>query len=161
MHAGRPSVICRSPNANGSSAATPPTCIGCRCRPLRNGGHEVQAYGMALDLRDDPTLIARYKKEHASVWPEVLARLREVGVTEMKIYLLGRRMFMYCETRDGFDPAKDFARANDDPTYQKWDALMRTMEGRVAEAKPGEWWAMMQLVFDLNWHQHTSSAVRA
>ncbi len=109
----------------------------------------MQAYGMALDLRDDPTLIARYKKEHAQVWPEVVARLREIGVTEMKIFLLGRRMFMYCETRDGFDPANDFARSNDDPTYRKWDELMRSMQERVAEARPGEWWARMELVFDL------------
>jgi L-rhamnose mutarotase len=109
----------------------------------------VQAYGMALDLRNDPALIARYKKEHAAVWPEVVARLREIGVIEMKIFLLGRRMFMYCETRDGFDPAKDFARSNDDPTYRKWDELMRTMQERVADAKPDEWWARMELVFDL------------
>ena len=121
----------------------------------------MQAYGLALDLRDDPRLIARYTKEHAQVWPEVLARLREVGVTEMKIYLLGRRMFMYCETKDGFDPAKDFARANDDPIYQRWDDLMRTMQERVVEAKSGEWWAMMHLVFDLNWPQHKPSAVRS
>ena len=111
----------------------------------------MQTYGMALDLRDDPALIARYKKEHANAWPEVLARLREIGVSEMRIFLLGRRMFMYCETRDGFDPAKDFARANDDPTYQKWDELMRTMQERVREAKPKEWWAEMELVFDLSW----------
>ena len=100
------------------------------------------AYGMALNLRDDPRLIARYKKEHAEVWPEVVARLREIGVTEMKI-------FLYCETREGFDPARDFARSNDDPTYRKWDELMRTMQERVDEAKPGEWWARMELVFDL------------
>jgi len=31
------------------------------------GGHDVQAYGMALDLRDAPTLIARYKKYYAQV----------------------------------------------------------------------------------------------
>jgi len=94
---------------------------------------------------------SRYKKEHAKVWPEVLARLREIGVTEMKIYLLGRRMFMYCETKDGFDPARDFARSTEDPTYRKWDELMRTLQERAPEAKPGEWWAMMELVFDLNW----------
>lgn len=111
----------------------------------------MQAYGMALDLRDDPALIARYRAEHAKAWPEVLARLREIGVTEMKIYLLGRRMFMYCETRDGFDPATDFARSNDDPTYRTWDELMRSMQERVGAAKPGEWWAMMELVFDLSW----------
>jgi len=110
----------------------------------------VQSYGLALDLRDDPALIARYKKEHAKVWPEVLARLREIGVTEMKIYLLGRRMFMYCETKDGFDPARDFARSTEDPTYRNWDELMRTLQERAPEAEPGEWWAMMELVFDLN-----------
>jgi len=114
---------------------------------------------MALDLRDDPTLIARYKKEHAQVWPAVLARLREVGVTEMKIYLLGRRMFMYCETKNGFDPSRDFARSNDDPTYRKWDELMRTMQECVPEAKPSEWWAMMELVFDLNWPQRRAASV--
>ena len=111
----------------------------------------MQSYGMALDLRDDPKLIARYRKEHQRAWPEVLARLREIGVTEMKIFLLGRRMFMYCETRDGFNPATDFPRANDDPKYQQWDELMRTMQERVREARPGEWWARMELVFDLNW----------
>ena len=111
----------------------------------------MQSYGMALELRDDPAAIARYKKEHQRAWPVVLNRLREVGITEMKIYLSGRHLFMYCETKDGFDPAKDFARCNDDPEYQKWDELMRTMQQRVAEAKPGEWWAMMDLVFDLNW----------
>ena len=110
----------------------------------------MQAYGMALDLRDDPMLIARYRREHQHAWPEVLARLREIGVSEMKIFLLGRRMFMYCETRDGFDPATDFPRANEDPTYKKWDELMRTMQERVREAKAGEWWAQMELVFDLS-----------
>lgn len=121
----------------------------------------MQAYGMALDLRDDPALIARYRREHAQAWPEVLARLRAVGVTEMKIFLLGRRMFMYCETRDGFDPATDFARSNDDPTYRKWDELMRTMQERVDGAKPGEWWAMMELVFDLNWTGRRPDAAHA
>ena len=114
----------------------------------------MQSYGLALNLRDDPAGIARYKKEHQRAWPVVLERLRAVGITEMKIYLEGRRLFMYCETRDGFDPGRDFARCNDDPEYRKWDELMRTMQERVPEAKPGEWWSMMELVFDLNW-RHT------
>jgi len=111
----------------------------------------VQYYGMTLALRDDPAAIARYKAEHANAWPEVLARLREVGVTEMKIFLLGTRLFMYCETVDGFDVAGDFARCSDDETYRKWDELMRTMQERVPEAGPGEWWATMECVFDLSW----------
>src|SRR3989449_11290144 len=150
-----------STSGSGSSAATTWSSIGCRCRPRRNGGHDVQAYGMALDLRDDPRLIARYKKEHQSVWPEVLARLREVGVTEMKIFLLGRRMFMYCETRDGFDPAKDFARSTDDPTYRRWDELLRTMQERGGGAKPRGGWAPVGLGFGLNLPPHRPAAGRA
>lgn len=108
-------------------------------------------YGLTLMLRDDPAAIARYKAEHLKAWPEVLARLREIGVTEMKIFLIGSRLFMYCETVDGFDPKRDFARSIEEPTYQKWDELMRSMQERVPEARPGEWWAMMECVFDLNW----------
>lgn len=111
----------------------------------------MRSYGLSLDLRDDPLLIARYKEEHRRAWPVVLKRLDEIGVTEMKIFLLGRHLFMYCRTTDGFDPRRDFARALDDPEYRRWDGLMRTMQQRVPEAKDGEWWAMMELVFDLGW----------
>src|SRR5207249_11278878 len=104
-----------------------------------------------LHRRDRPAPTARYKSEDPTLWPEVLARLREIGVTDTKIYLLGRRMFMYCATKDGFDPARDFARSTEHPTYRNWDELMRTLQERAPEAEPGEWWAMMELVFDLNW----------
>ena len=104
-------------------------------------------------LRDDPQLIERYKAEHANAWPQVLVQLRKIGVTEMKIFLRDRRMFMYCETVDGFDPAVDFARANQDPTYEKWDQLMRSLQERAPEARPNEWWAPMECVFDLNWNR--------
>ena len=29
----------------------------------------MQSYGLALNLRDDPAAIARYKKEHEHAWP--------------------------------------------------------------------------------------------
>ena len=37
-------------------------------------------YCLLLDLRDDPELIAEYERQHAAVWPEVIAHLREAGV---------------------------------------------------------------------------------
>jgi len=114
----------------------------------------MRCYGLTLALRDDPAAIERYTAHHRRVWPEVTARLREVGVGEMKIFLLGRRMFMYIETDDRFDPARDFARINDDPKSKEWDVLMRGMQERVPEAAEGEWWARMEQVFDLNWPQH-------
>jgi len=114
----------------------------------------MKSYGMTLCLQNDPQKIEAYKAYHRAVWPEVLARLREVGVREMKIYLRGTRMFMYLEADDAFEPERDFARANEDPRYQEWNRLMMSLQERAPEATPEEWWAPMELVFDLNWPQH-------
>ena len=111
----------------------------------------MQSYGLTLLLRDDAEVVDRYKRYHREAWPEVIARLKEIGIREMKIYLIGRRLFMYMETIDGFDPNRDFPKLNDLPRYREWDALMSSMQERVAEAKEGEWWAAMEEVFDLNW----------
>ena len=114
----------------------------------------MKSYGLTLCLQDDPQKIAEYKAQHQAVWPGVLARLREVGVREMKIFLRGTRMFMFIETDDAFDPVRDFARINEDPTSAEWNALMAGLQERAPEANPDEWWAPMELVFSMEWPQH-------
>jgi len=111
----------------------------------------MQSYGLTLLLKDDADVIERYKRHHREAWPEVVSRLKEIGIIEMKIYLTGRRLFMYMEAVDGFDPDRDFPKLNDLPRYREWDELMSSMQERVPEAKAGEWWAAMEEVFDLNW----------
>ena len=113
----------------------------------------MKAYGLTLCLQDDPAKIASYVEYHRAVWPGVLARLREVGVHEMRIFLRGRRMFMYIETDDAFEPRRDFDRVNEDPVSRAWNDLMATLQERAPEASPDEWWAPMALVFDLNGEQ--------
>jgi L-rhamnose mutarotase len=114
----------------------------------------VKTYALTLCLQDDPAKIASYTEHHQKVWSGVTARLREVGVHEMHIYLLGRRLFMQIDTDDSFDPKRDFDRINEDPVSQEWNTLMGTLQERAPEAAPDEWWAPMELVFDLNWPQH-------
>jgi len=104
-----------------------------------------------LLLKDDADVIDRYKRYHREAWPEVIARLKEIGIIEMKIFLIGRRLFMYMEAVDGFDPDRDFPKLNELPRYREWDVLMSSMQERVPEAREGEWWAAMEEVFDLNW----------
>jgi len=110
-----------------------------------------RTYGMTLQLRDDPSAIERYKAEHAAAWPEVIVRLRGAGVRELRIFLRGRRLFMFMQAVDEFDPARDLATLDDDPRYREWDELMRSLQEPAPEAGPGEWWAAMEEVFDLNW----------
>jgi L-rhamnose mutarotase len=110
----------------------------------------MQSYGLTLMLKDDEEIVERYKDYHQNAWPEVIARLREIGIVGMKIYLIGRRMFMYLEAVDGFDPERDFPKLNEVPRYREWDELMRTLQERAPEARADEWWAAMEEVFDLN-----------
>ena len=107
-------------------------------------------FGMTLNLKDDPDIIEKYKAYHRNAWPEVVTSLREIGITRMNIYLLGRRLFMAMETIDEFDMARDFPRYLErHPRCQEWDQLMRTFQEPVSEAKSGEWWALMEPVFEL------------
>src|SRR2546427_12079557 len=106
---------------------------------------------MTLMLKDDDEIVERYKEYHRHAWPDVLARLRAVGIKEMRIYLLGRRMFMYMEAIDGFVPERDFPQLNQVPRYREWDELMRTPQEPAPEAKPGGWRAGMEEGFDPNW----------
>ena len=109
----------------------------------------MQSFAQALDLRNDPALIAAYKEHHAAVWPEVTAALRAIGITRMKLFLLGTHLFMYYEGPDSFNPARDYQSYAANPKAQAWDALMRTFQQRVPEARPGDWWTPMEMVFDL------------
>jgi L-rhamnose mutarotase len=68
----------------------------------------------------------------------------------MRIYVLGRRTFMYMEAVDGFSPRRDFPKLSKDPRYREWDELMSSLQEPAIEAKPGEWWAPMEEVFDLS-----------
>ena len=112
-------------------------------------------YASTLCLRDDPQKIETYKTYHRAVWPEVLADLREGGIHEMRIFLRGRRMFMYVETADDFDPADGLRRAgSSSPRSREWNDLMADLQERAPEANPDEWWASMELVFDTSWPQH-------
>src|ERR1700732_242040 len=56
----------------------------------------------ALDLKDDPALIAEYRKYHEKIWPEITQSLKDSGIEDLEIYLLGTRMFMIMEVNQSF-----------------------------------------------------------
>jgi len=106
-------------------------------------------WAQALDLVDDPALIAEYEQHHQRVWPEVLAALRQIGIQEMRIYHSGTRLFMTFTTGDDFDPSRDYQAYVADPKCRQWDELMRRYQRPVPAAKAGEWWSPMRCVFEM------------
>jgi L-rhamnose mutarotase len=62
----------------------------------------MKRYCLTLDLKNDPKLIAEYKKHHDNIWPEITKSIRDAGISDMEIYLLGARLFMIIEADESF-----------------------------------------------------------
>lgn len=105
----------------------------------------------ALDLRDDPVTIREYVEWHGKVWPEIMRGMATYGVIAQNIYLIGNRLFMVLQVEDDFDYRVDFGRyLEETPRAKEWDAFMHGYQQLVPWVKPGDWWAPMERVYDLN-----------
>ena len=104
---------------------------------------------LTLDLRDDPRLIAEYKRYHERVWPEIKKSIRDSRIVEMEIYLLGTRMFMILEVNQSFSFEAKSKADQLNPKVQEWERLMGTFQKSLPQARPGEKWLLMDRVFKL------------
>jgi L-rhamnose mutarotase len=106
-------------------------------------------YCLTLDLKDDPKLIAEYKRYHQKIWPEITRSIKDAGIEDMEIYLLGTRMFMIMEVDEKFSfEAKK--RADElNAKVREWEALMWRFQQSLPQAKPGEKWLLMERIFSL------------
>lgn len=104
---------------------------------------------LTLDLKDHPELIAEYKRHHERVWPEITRSIREAGIVDMEIYLLGARMFMIMEVNEHFSFEAKQKADSDNPKVQEWETLMWRFQKALPQAKPGEKWMAMERIFKL------------
>ncbi len=103
----------------------------------------------ALDLKDDPRLIAQYEEHHRAVWPKVLEHLRRHGVTAMEIYRLGTRLTMVMNTDDARYDGEALRRASlTDPVIREWEDLMWQFQAPTPWTPHGAKWAPMTKIFD-------------
>jgi L-rhamnose mutarotase len=111
----------------------------------------MKTYCLALDLKDDPDLIAEYKRYHQPqhIWPELLASIRRQGIINEEIFLLGTRMVMVLRTVDDFSFEAKAAADEADPTIRAWEELMWKYQKAAPPAKPGEKWVLMEKIFEL------------
>lgn len=120
------------------------------CKPISNIKNNImKRYCLALDLVDDPVLIAEYEHYHTAVWPEIKDSILNAGITEMQIYRLSNRLFMIMETDDAFSFERKAAMDATNATVQKWEQLMWTYQQALPGAGPGEKWILMDKIFQL------------
>jgi L-rhamnose mutarotase len=100
----------------------------------------------AFKLRIKPDAIEEYEREHQRVWPELLAKLKEVGISEYSIFRRGQELVL-CLRVDDFEKAWDAL--DKDPVNQRWQEFMSPLFDTVPEKTNGERFAMMKEVFYL------------
>ncbi len=104
---------------------------------------------LTLDLKNDPKLIEEYKRYHRQVWPEIVKSIRDSGILDMEIYLLGTRMFMIIEADENFSFESKAEADRTNPKVREWEQLMWKFQQPLPEAKPGEKWILMERVLKL------------
>lgn len=108
-------------------------------------------YCFSCDLKDDPALMEQYKAYHApeNHWPDIAQSIKEAGIADMEIYLVGNRMFMIMEVDEtfSFDKKAEMDAAN--PRVQEWENLMSTFQQALPWAQEGEKWMPTDLIFKL------------
>lgn len=111
----------------------------------------MKRYCLALDLVDDPLLIAQYEHWHKAEngWPEIKKSILDADIINMEIYRTGNRLFMIMETMDSF---RFECKAEMDATnakVQEWEQLMWKFQQPLPWAQEGEKWTLMHKIFEL------------
>jgi len=111
----------------------------------------MKRYCLALDLKNDPQLIAEYERWHKAEnsWPEIRKSIVDAEIWDMQIYRTGNRLFMIMETSDHYEPQKKEAMDALNPRVQEWEQLMWIFQQPLPWAKAGEKWVVMEQIFQL------------
>ena len=112
-------------------------------------GPRTKRFCLTLDLKEDPQLIGEYKRYHEKIWPEITRSIKDAGVIDLEIYLLGTRMFMVMEVNDQFSFAAKAKADSENPKVREWEQLMWKFQKALPNAKPGEKWLLMEKIFEL------------
>lgn len=107
-------------------------------------------YCLTLDLKNDPDLVAQYKDHHKEVWPEIAQSIRDAGVEEMEIYLLGTRLLMVLEVNESFSFERKARLDEENAKVREWEQLMSRFQQELPEGKPGQKWVVMEQIFKLD-----------
>jgi len=85
----------------------------------------------------------------SKIWPEITKSIKDSGIEDMEIYLLGTRMFMIMEVNDRFSFQEKAAADLANPKVREWEQLMWKFQQALPQAKPGEKWLPMERIFKL------------
>ena len=118
---------------------------------VREYNRPVKRYCQTLDLKDEPALIAEYKKRHSESeqWAVIREGIRKVGILEMEIYIIDTRLFMIVETPLDFDWERAMKELATLPRQAEWEEYMSIFQISKPGATSAEKWRLMDRIFYL------------
>ncbi|MFQ5697993.1 MAG: L-rhamnose mutarotase [Myxococcota bacterium] len=106
----------------------------------------MRRFGQTLGIRSE--CIDEYRRYHARIWPEIESAIRDAGIRNYSIFLLGDRLFAYYEyvgPDDEYEARMEaLARA---PRMREWWDRMEPLQVPDPARPPGSWWSDMEEVF--------------
>lgn len=100
----------------------------------------------AFRLRLRPGAVEEYERSHKAVWPELLAKIKAVGISDYSIFRRDLDLILVMRVED-FERAWD--ELANDPVNLRWQQEMSRLFDTVPGIQPGERFAMMKEVFYL------------
>ena len=121
-------------------------------------GYKSKEYGVptkrfvqTMELKDDTELIREYRKAHdkAHFWHEIEEGIKQVGILEMEIYILGNRLVMIVDAPVDFSWDEAMQRLATLPRQEEWEKHVAAFQQCVADATSDQKWQMMERMFYL------------
>ena len=102
-----------------------------------------------LDLKDNPDLIKQYRYYHSrqGIWPEILQGIKDSGILEMEIFLLGTRLVMIVELAADAEWDEVMQRMGNVPRQAEWEDFVAQFQKAAAGAASQEKWQPMERIF--------------
>ena len=119
--------------------------------PVKDFGVPTKRIVQILSLHDKPELIEEYRRLHSEphMWREIMDGIRQVGILEMELYILGNIEVMIVEVPEDFNWDEAMARLATLPRQAEWEATVGQFQQARAGATSDQKWHPMERMFYL------------
>lgn len=125
---------------------------------METNGYKSKEYGVptkrfvqTMELKDDSELIRLYRQAHDKehFWREIEEGIKQVGILEMEIYILGNRLVMIVDAPLNFNWNEAMQRLATLPRQEEWESHVAAFQQCAANATSDQKWQMMERMFYL------------
>lgn len=119
--------------------------------PVRQYNVPVKRYCQFMEISDCPELIRKYRECHDEKhsWKEIRNGIKNVGIFEMELYIIGNKVVMIVETPLDFNWDEAMERLAGLPRQAEWESFVAAMQGCDPNATSDQKWQLMERMFYL------------